>query len=433
MEMMERASPELPELGRGSAPPPPNASGSSSTHVAHLQRVAGDPPKIALLTGGGDRHYSHGLALRLAARGVALDFIGSDQLESEELLSHERVRFLNLRGATSRHGTFLAKATRILRYYARLLRYAASARPRVFHILWNNRFEHFDRTVLLLFYRLLGKKIVLTVHNVNAAARDGHDSAFNRATLRFQYRCVHHMFVHTLKMEQQLRDQFGVAQQRISVIPFGINDVVPQTTLDTPAARRRLGVAAEDRCILFFGNIAPYKGLDCLIQAMSLLRTELSDVRLIIAGQIRGSETYWQTVRGQIETLGLVERVTERIEFIPEDDIEVYFKAADVLALPYRHIFQSGVLFLSYNFGLPVVASDVGSFREDIIEGETGFVYSENDAPSLARALESYFSSELFQSLGQHRVRIRALVNEHHSWERVAEITEAVYGAVSPH
>jgi D-inositol-3-phosphate glycosyltransferase len=430
---MERASSDLPESGRGTAPPRVAATASSPTQVGLLQRVAGDQSSVTLLTGGGDRHYSYGLALRLAARGVAIDFIGSDELESEQLLAQERVRFFNLRGATSRHATLLAKAARILRYYARLLRYAAGAQPRIFHILWNNRFEHFDRTMLLVFYRLLGKKIVLTVHNVNAAARDEHDSMFNRATLRFQYRCVHHMFVHTLKMEQQLRDQFGVPQQRISIIPFGINDVVPRTALDKPAARRRLGVAAEDKCILFFGNIVPYKGLDQLIQAMSLLRADLSDVRLIIAGGTKGSEAYWQAVRGHIEALGLVDRVTERIEFIPEDEIEVYFKAADVLVLPYRYIFQSGVLFLSYNFGLPVVASDVGSFREDIIEGETGFVYSDNDAPSLARALESYFSSELFRNLGQHRVRIRALVNERHSWERVAEITEAVYGAITLH
>ena len=53
-------------------------------------------------------------------------------------------------------------------YYAKLIRYAATAEPRIFHILWNNKFEYFDRTLLMLYYRLLGKKIVLTAHNVNA-------------------------------------------------------------------------------------------------------------------------------------------------------------------------------------------------------------------------------------------------------------------------
>ena len=53
-------------------------------------------------------------------------------------------------------------------YYAKLIRYAATAKPKIFHILWNNKFELFDRTVLMLYYRLLGKRIVLTAHNVNA-------------------------------------------------------------------------------------------------------------------------------------------------------------------------------------------------------------------------------------------------------------------------
>ena len=49
-----------------------------------------------------------------------------------------------------------------------------------------------------------------------------------------------------------------------------------------------------------------------------------------------------------------------RPEFIPDDETEIYFKAADVLVLPYRDIYQSGVLFLGHSFGLPVLAADVG-------------------------------------------------------------------------
>ena len=61
-----------------------------------------------------------------------------------------------------------------------------------------------------------------------------------------------------------------------------------------------------------------------------------------------------------------------KIEYVPDAETEVYFKAADVLALPYTHIFQSGVLSLGYGFGLPVIAADVGSLKEEIIEGKTG-------------------------------------------------------------
>ena len=89
------------------------------------------------------------------------------------------------------------KAVRLSTYYLRLLKYAVVAKPRIFHILWNNKFELFDRTLLMLYYRLLGRRVVLTAHNVNAAKRDGRDSLLNRLTLWVQYRLSDHIFVHT--------------------------------------------------------------------------------------------------------------------------------------------------------------------------------------------------------------------------------------------
>jgi len=65
-------------------------------------------------------------------------------------------------------------------------------------------------------------------------------------------------------------------------------------------------------------------------------------------------------------------RVLLRTDFIPYDETEVYFKSADVFVLPYRHIYQSGVLFLGHGFGVPVLAADVGSLRDDIVEGRNG-------------------------------------------------------------
>lgn len=70
-------------------------------------------------------------------------------------------------------------------------------------------------------------------------------------------------------------------------------------------------------------------------------------------------------------------------------------------------MFQSGVLFLGYNFGLPVVASDVGALRDDIIEGETGFVCPAKDVPALTGALSRYFESGLFAGLAQRGAQCR--------------------------
>src|SRR5262249_48397428 len=153
----------------------------------------------------------------------------------------------------------------------------------IFHILWNSKVEYFDRTLLILYYKSLGKKIVLTVHNVNAGKRDGNDSALNRATLRMQYRLMDHIFVHTEKMKQELIEEFDVRAEKISVIPFGINNSVPDTELTSAEAKRKLGIKKSDKTILFFGAIRPYKGLEYLAEAFAQLSAEDKHYRLIIA------------------------------------------------------------------------------------------------------------------------------------------------------
>jgi len=383
--------------------------------------------KVALLTGGADKPYALGLAATLVSHGIYLDFIGSDQIGSPDLQNTPLVNSLNLRGDQRTDVSRWMKAVRVLRYYARLLCYAGRAKPTVFHILWNNRLELFDRTVLMLYYKALAKKIIFTAHNVNAGKRDGNDSCLNRMTLRIQYHLADHIFVHTAKMRDELASDFGVSTSAVSVIPFGVNNTVPNTALTTLDAKRRLGLDDQHKAVLFFGHIAPYKGLEDLVAGMAQLARSDSKYRLIIAGRPKGCDEYWARVQGMIASSGLKDQIIQRITYIPDDCVEQYFKAADVLVLPYTHIFQSGVLFLGYSFGLPVIATDVGSLKEDIIEGKTGFVCRAQDPRDLARAIETYFSSDLFQHLHEQRGKIQAYANERYSWDTVGEVTKRVY------
>jgi glycosyltransferase involved in cell wall biosynthesis len=326
----------------------------------------------------------------------------------------------------------MRKALRVIVYYGRLLKYAVTARPRIFHILWNNKVEWFDRTLLMLFYRLCGRKLVYTAHNVNTAARDGKDSVVNRFTLKIQYRLADHIFVHTEKMKRELQRQFRVPARKVSVIPFGMNSTVPDTALDRGAARARLGLRLEDKVLLFFGNIAPYKGLEYLVEAMGRLPKETGPFRLVIAGRVKGVQEYWKGIQEKIARLDLRSSVLARIEYVPDEETEIYFKATDALVLPYTYIFQSGVLFLGYNFGLPVLAADVGSLKEDIVEGETGFLFRPQDPEDLARVIERFFESDLYREAGARRETIRAFAAERYSWGGVAEVTAQVYGFLGP-
>ena len=387
---------------------------------------------VALLTGGGDRPYFFGLATTLMSQGVAMDLIGSDDLDGPEFHGKPGVNFLNLRGDQRPDASIVRKVFRVMRYYARLIRYAATANPRIFHILWNNKLEVLDRTLLMLYYRFLGKKIVLTAHNVNKAKRDGTDSSLNRLTLRIQYRLTHHIFVHTEKMKSELIEDFGVPAPRITVIPFGINNSVPNTDLNQSEARRRLGIDVNKKTLLFFGRIATSKGLEYLTAAFQDILARGHDCQLVIAGWPDKCAKYWATIQNTIR--GDVEsgRILVKAEFIPDEETEVYFKAADVLVLPYRDIFQSGVLFLGYSFGLPVLVADVGSLKDDILEGETGFVFRPEDPVDLAVTIEKYFASDLFADLNNRRQEIRDFAMERHSWDVVGQTTMGVYADLLP-
>jgi D-inositol-3-phosphate glycosyltransferase len=396
-------------------------SGPPSSVIGHLI------PHVALLTGGGDKPYALGMAAALTSQGISVDFIGSNDLSVPEILNDPRVNFLNLRGNARADASPFAKVRRVSKYYVQLVSYAATATPKLFHILWNNKFELVDRTLLMLYYRMLGKRIVFTVHNVNAGKRDLNDSFLNCLSLRIQYNLCHHIFVHTEGMKSELVTECRIPKAKVSVIPFGINNTVPKTSLTSREAKRRLGIADNDKALLFFGNIAPYKGLEYLVSAFTELLNNDRSYRLIIVGRPKGSEDYWKQIHDGIARNGTGDRMIQRIKYIPDEETEIYFKAADVLILPYTRVFQSGVLFLGYGFGLPAIVADVGSLKEEIIEGKTGFVFKQRDSFDLACQIDKYFKSELFRNLENRRSEIKQYANERYSWNKVAAITTAVY------
>ena len=385
--------------------------------------------EIGLLTGCQDRPYAFGLATALISKGVSLDIIGSDEIDSPELHTTPNLRFLNFRGSQKNHANFADKLWKLLVYYSKLMRYAVRSKPKVLHILWNNKFEYFDRTILMLYYKVLGKKIALTAHNVNQARRDSKDSVLNRATLKIQYRLCDHIFVHTQKMKGELCRDFHVAEKSVTVIRHPVNDAFPDTELTPAEAKRRLGLRDDEKAILFFGRIRPYKGIEYLLDAFRLLSTdEQANYRLIVAGEPKkGSEDYLHEIQQSVERDFNQGQVILRIQFVPDEEMEVYLKGADVLVLPYKEIFQSGVLFLAYSFGLPVVATDVGSFREEIVEGNTGFLCKPGDPAELAKAIETYFASDLFKNLKVRRRGLKDYANANHSWHAVAELTRNAY------
>lgn len=386
---------------------------------------------IALLTGGIDRPYATGLATALAACGVQVDILGSKEIDSPEIHATANLRFINVWPRRTPNPNAIAKLRRTVGHYASMMRYAARTEARLFHILWNSKVQWFDRTLLMLYYKILGKKVALTAHNVNQAKRDGNDSVWNRLTLRMQYHLCAQIFVHTEKMKRELIDGFGVMADAVTVIRHPVNYAFPDTDLTPLQARNRLNLERNQKVILCLGRIKSYKGVEHLLIAFRGLAQTDNSFRLLVAGEVQTGHGGYVAELEQIVSREIKERkaiFTKR--FIPDAEMEVYLKAADVLVLPYNDIFQSGVLFLGYSFGLPVITTDVGSFREEIVEGQTGYICRPGDPEDLANTIRKYFASDMYRSLGTHRQAIKDYADTHHSWSAVAALTRTVYASL---
>ncbi|MUN36578.1 glycosyltransferase family 4 protein [Actinomadura litoris] len=140
------------------------------------------------------------------------------------------------------------------------------------------------------------------------------------------------------------------------------------------------------RRLLFFGIVRPYKGLDVLLRALA---AGPDGVALTVAGEFWGG---LEETRALIAELGLTDRVELRPGYVPAADVPGLFAAADALVLPYRTATASQNVWMAHEHGLPVIATDVGGFGEQVRDGEDGVVCAPDDVPALTRALERFYT-----------------------------------------
>jgi glycosyltransferase involved in cell wall biosynthesis len=168
--------------------------------------------------------------------------------------------------------------------------------------------------------------------------------------------------------------------------------------------------------ILFFGFVRPYKGLNYLIDALPLV-LEKQDVHLLIAGEFWDSA---QTYLDQIQSLHLESHVTLVDRYIPNEEVGVYFAAADLVALPYVEATQSGIVQMAFGFGVPVLTTKVGGLGEAVRDGVTGLLVHPRDSQALALAILRYFQDRLGLEM---RPNIQA-DKDRFAWARMVALIE---------
>ena len=187
--------------------------------------------------------------------------------------------------------------------------------------------------------------------------------------------------------------------------------------MDKSKARGLLGLAEEEKVLLFFGFVREYKGLRHLLRALPLLKGKIPGIKLLVVGDFGNDRPEYMEL---IEQLEVQEMLEIHDGYIPDREVEKYFAASDLVVLPYESATQSGIVQIAYGFEKPVVVTEVGGLPDVVADGKTGYVVRPKDPASLAEAIELYFREEKEDEFRGH-IREEAYK---YSWDRMVEHVE---------
>jgi glycosyltransferase involved in cell wall biosynthesis len=353
--------------------------------------------------------YDRALSAALARAGADVELVTSrfaygdvpaaDGYRVTELFYRQAARF----GAADR-GRF---PTKLAEHVPDMLRYRRHARAAdIVHWQW--------LTVQPVDAFLLPPKRprILTAHDViPREPRPGQIGATKRLLERMDA-----VIAHSEHGAARLRDELGLPGDRVHVIPHGAFDYLTRLPEERPLPPELAEV--EGPVVLFFGLLRPYKGVDLLIEAFH----DIEGAELWVVGM----------PRMPLEPLReLASEVRGRVRFVPRfvDDSEIpaFFRRADVVALPYREIDQSGVLYTALAFGKPIVLTSVGGFAELAAQGAARAVPA-NAPVELAAAIQELLDRP------EERERLARAASEaaagQYSWDSIAQRTLSLYRAL---
>ena len=260
--------------------------------------------------------------------------------------------------------------------------------------------------LLLALVRARGARLVWTAHNLYPHD-GGRASRMHRLTRWLVTRLACVILVHGNLAASAVATEFAIDRKKICVIePGNLIDYYPAS--ETLAeARTRLGIPSDRFVFGFVGLCKPYKNLLGLIDAFATVEM---DATLLIAGEFQ-SDAYLSQVRTRLAaTSGL--DILFVPGFIPNDSLQTYLKAVDVLVYPYAEVLNSGCAMLALSFGRPVVAPTLGSLPE-LVAPDCGLLYSPDDPSGLVDAMRAA-RSQRFDRAGIQRYAAR------YSWTKSA-------------
>jgi glycosyltransferase involved in cell wall biosynthesis len=207
----------------------------------------------------------------------------------------------------------------------------------------------------------------------------------------------------------------------VHVVSHGTYTAKPDPTVSKASARAALGID-KDACVgLVFGFQRPYKGTHILLETLAQRRLS-KPLTILIRGEAPES-AYREKLQGIVERHADALSVNARYESVPDSDVETLFKACDIVLLPYLEGSQSGIKYMAYAYGRPVLVSNIGSLAEFVQAGITGETFAAGDTTDMVRVL-----NRMIENLASYdEATIREIAFREFSFDATVSAVDRVY------
>ncbi len=226
--------------------------------------------------------------------------------------------------------------------------------------------------------------------------------------------CSHYMRGH-------VADVYGLEEDRVTVIPNGIDPLDLQPVDDLATLRSRFA-APDERLVLLVGRLVYEKGFQLALEALPGVIERVGGVRFLVAG----SGTHEHELRAQAERLGLMEHGTF-LGWIGDDVLHSLYRIADLCVVPSIYEPFGLVALEAMASNCPCIVADTGGLREVVPNDDVGLRFRSRDPESLAVMVERVLTDDAL------RERLVAEASEHvlsFDWADVARQTAELYGTL---
>ena len=300
-------------------------------------------------------------------------------------------------------------------------------KPDVVHVHWTDcllmgssklisliRSTTFILEIMLI--KLLRIRLVWTIHNIvsHESPYPSLELFYNRLLARF----ADTIFVHSQFVMDEVIRKYKIRRDAITIIPHGNYINCYPNVISRDAAREKLGITPDIVLFLFLGLIRPYKGVMDLVDAFEQIDNKRA--HLIIAGRPLDEE-----IARQITTrCHGMNTITTRLEMVPDEEVQVYMNAADVVVFPYKRILTSGALLLAMSFGKAIIAPAIG-FIPDVLDEKGSIIYSPPETAALRDAMARAVipTPDKLAEMGHHNF----ILAQKCDWEDIAKVTLEIY------